>query len=859
MVSALSVQIPRLIGRSRESQQIARLLAQGTGSLVLQGDPGLGKTALLDYATGLAAGRLVTRYCGYPDEATLPYATLGFTSLLGRLQSGEVCLVDDLHWADDQSRCAIIYAARRVASRGAIMLLSTSGPNPAGLTCLRLNSLTGPESLDLLASTGVPAGERDEIANRAHGNPQALLDLASQPYGSRHTLAPGSRLRETYLACLDRLPESTRWLLVLAAAEEVMDTATLLQSASLSGLDILALVPAEKAALIRSSHGSITFSLPLLKELVYDEAPLAQRRAAHLLLAKVAKARGNRLGQAVHRACAAAGPDSSLALELEEAAEAGGYERASAALEQAAQLTSEPAGAARRLVSAAQYAWLSGSPHRARTLLSSAHPVSGTDQGRRDVLAEEIELRSGAASSTLEPLLATADRFGRSNRGLAITALLRASEAVCFSGEYERFPEIAHRAGALAAQSPGGREDRQWELILAYLTGLGATFVGRHLEAATALAMVSHGGGETADPAALTCASAAALLLADDHRAHQHAVKAGSVARAQGDAAALPLALEMQACAEYWLGRYDCAEATSREGLALAHSTGQENYAGDHLAMLAVLTAIRGERRDCLDLLRSLAVSPGAGPISRPAALSRWARAVLDLIAGRPDDALARLASIANPVTGTGHVVVQSMATPWLVEAAVRSGDPGSARAAHAAFGRWAGATGDPVRQALAARCSALLAPRGSDGAEEHFRQALRLHLRGEADFERARTELLFGQELRRCRRSREAREHLHLARETFQQLALPAWVAQADAELRAAGEAGRDAADECANAAEMLTAQQFQIARLVAAGATNREVAAQLFLSPRTVDHHMRNIFTRLGIRSRIELTRVV
>ncbi len=816
MVSALAVQ---------------ELLAAGSGSLVLQGPPGSGKTSLLESA--VSPGLTVVRFAAYPDETTVPGSMVDRPDLLRYLTALDgpvLCLADDLQWADEESLNALTFAARRLQGRSVMMILATSARTaPAGIPVHRLEPLSRQESFALLDSLGTPADRQAELVEMAQGNPQALVDR--------------SLLFDAYVRRLDLLPQSTRWLLLVAAAEEEMDTATLLHAASLSGVDVLALSPAEEAGLVHAGE-RLCFEWPMLRDVIYREAPLAHRRAAHLLLAQVPGI--SRLRRAVHRAAAAVGPDARLAAELEQAAgEAEGYDGASTALERAAQLTASPAGAAKRLVTAAQYAWLAGSPHRARSLLETASPVSGVDEGRRDVLAGEIELRSGAASSTLDRLLAAADRFGDSS--LSLAALIRASEAVCFSGDHERFAEITARL-----KPPG--DSPASALIFAYLTGLGATFTGRFREGTIALRRVLQLAGQLTDPASLTCASASALLLGDDHTAHRFAVKAIVAARSAGDLAALPIALEMQAVAEYWLGRYDIAATTSQEGLSLAHACGQDNYASDHQAMLAVLAAIRGERDTCLELLHTLSVPAGAGQISRPAALSRWARAVLDVVAGRPADAVTRLTSIADPLTGQGHVVVQMMATPWLVEAAVRSGDRDAALAAHAAFARWAGSTGDALRQALSARCRALLAPRASTEAEDHFREALHLHLSGEADFERARTELLFGQELRRSRRSREAREFLNRAVETFHHLGAAAWVEQAQAELRAAG-----ALTESIAIPESLTAQQQHIARLVAEGATNREVAAQLFLSPRTVDHHLRNIFTRLGIRSRVELTKML
>ncbi len=871
------------------------LAARGTGgALVLHGELGLGKSALLEFAAGTATSHTILRCRGYAEESGLPLAalydlvkplhpeaaletsdrlalSLGLLDLLSKTarERPVLCLIDDAHLIEPSTLDILLFAVRRLAGTPVAALLTTGAELPlSGIPRLRLAPLDREECLQLAADLGVPEPDRPRLAAACEGNPQAMLDLAAAPAhpsprapgdapvpgpagGLR--LTAGSVLGRAYLAQLDRLPTDTRWLLLLAAADEEMSPARLMQAAELSSTDIAALAPAEQCGLIRFSGEHVEFALGLLRPVVYESATLAQRQAAHLLLARACDPNRQRLQRAVHLAAAACGPDPSLADELENAASHGGYSRASAALERAAQLTSEPAGAANRLVSAARYAWLSGSAHRARSLLTSAGPVADPAVGSRsELLAGEIELRSGAAASTLDAMLSAADRLAPEDRRLAINALMNASEAVCFSGDTTRFADIARRAVVLrrAGDSP------RIELALEYLAGFAATFEGHHIRAGKALRRVTELATRIDDAAAHTSASAASLLLADDHGAHRHASRAVEVARAAGEVAALPIAMEMLACAEYWMGRYDAAAATSWEGLAAAQTCGQDNYASDHLAMLAVLAAIRGDREDCLARTNQVSVAPGAGQINRPKALCRWALAVLDILAGRPGDAVTRLASIADMTTGSGQMVIQVMATPWLAEAAAKSGEYTAARAALFGFDMWALTTGDPVRGALSARSHALLAPRGSDEAEEHFRRALNLHLQGDSDFERARTELLFGQELRRCRRAREAREHLHRALEAFGQLALPVWMDRCRAELRAAGE---PVETKPADPSENLTPQQLQIARLVADGATNREVAASLFLSPRTVDHHMRNIFTKLGIRSRIELTKVM
>lgn len=470
--------------------------------------------------------------------------------------------------------------------------------------------------------------------------------------------------------------------------------------------------------------------------------------------------------------------------------------------------------------------------------------------GPVQLLRGEMELRSGSAGAAIEILLTAADLLADHRPDLALTALVRAGEAANFAGDDSRFTDLVHRATALRhpVRSP------VTELMVDHLLGFGAMLRGDHHRAMPALRRVVALANRLDDAAALAVASADSLLLADDRTAHRSANRAAELARLTGQVALLPRVLELRACAEYWLGPDEAATETAREGLRTARNTGQDNCAATHLGLLAVFAAIAGDHRACAGWVAQLGEGPDGE--SRPRALAQWALGVLDLSAGRCDDALARLAALADPLTGRGQLLIQMMALPYLVEAAARCGDRTPALAPLAVFDGWADDTGDPARRALSARCHALLAPRGSDEAEQGFRTALLLHPANGSEFERARTELLFGKELRRGRRPRDAREHLHSARQAFVHLGAEVWATQAGAELRAAGEAVEASAVPVTRA---LTAQQLQIARLVADGATNREVAARLFLSTRTVDHHMRNIFSRLGIRSRIDLVRAL
>ncbi|WP_233562995.1 LuxR C-terminal-related transcriptional regulator [Micromonospora musae] len=933
------MQITVLRGRDEERRAIRRLLAGPTdagAALVLHGEPGSGRSALVGYAHRHARKFALLASTGLADEASLPYAGLqrlldpvldcagelpAFDSrLLRRALAGSgcpperqlalglavlrllavvarsrplLCTMDDVDLGDRPTAEVLAFAARRLRRLPiAVVLTATSAP-PGGLPSYRLGPLDESDGAALLADRlpEPPVGPVTEaLVAAAGGNPQALVDLAgtltaAQCRGDEPppTTPPADgALGRAYRSRLDRLPDDTRGMLLLAALDEDGAPETLVRAARAGGDSIADLTPAERAGLVRVEAHRITFPHPVARSAVVTAAPIAERRAAHVRLAGVLDDPAQRLARALHLAAAAAGPDPALAGELEAAAVTVGGARASVALERAAELGDDPARVAERRVDAARYAWAAGETRRAQLLLSRVPtgPVapSGTGPagpgrggavpgpaappagGRADLLRGEVELRCGRTPAALRALLAAADVLAGTDRPAALSALARAGEALCFSGAQYRYADLARRARVLARRArvltrPG--DPPEVELTGTYLAGVSATLRGDLEQAGPALRRVvvltGQLTGAALTPALLCWAASAGLLVAVDGAAHRLAERAVELARERKELSALPRALELRAIAEYWLGRHAAAADSSREGLRIARATGQANVAAVHLGMLAVLAAVRADRDVCLRRLSE--IGDGPAPYSRPWALAQWAVAVLDLTDGRHAAAAARLAALARPGTGRGQVLVQVMATPHLVEAAQLSHRP-VAVAALALFDRWASSTASPSRRALSARCHALLAPRGSDEAEERFRTALRLHPVDTGVFERARTALLFGRELRRARRPRDARTHLHDAWETFTLLAAGAWADQATAELRAAGESV-GAPDPAA--ARLLTGQQLRIAQLVAEGATNREVAARMFLSTRTVDHHLRNIFHRLGVRSRTELARAL
>ncbi|MGA4727808.1 AAA family ATPase [Micromonospora taraxaci] len=911
MVTASRVQLTVLRGRDDECRALRSLLdgvTDGGGALLLQGDPGSGRTALVGYAHRYAQNCTVLAGTGLAEEAALPYAGLQrlldpvldrMTALpdeqrrlLRRVLAGEGCpadrrltlsmavlgllaavarerpllaTMDDVDRGDPQTAQVLAFVARRLRHLPVAVLLTADVTTTVdGIPAHRLRPLDLRDSMAVLTdrlSEPPTTPVATTLAMVGGGNPQALVDLAD-------VLTPGQcrgeeqlpdappvdgALGRAYRARLDRLPSETRRVLLLAALDEGGEPGTLIRA---TGTEVEALAPAEVAGLVRVESQGVTFAQPLVRALIASSATLAERRTAHRLLAGVLVADGQRLRRAMHLAAAAPGVDPALADELEEAAVGGadGWATASAALRWAADLSDEPTRTAARLLTAAQYAWAGGQPDVARLLLARLRLVCRDPgvRGRADLLLGELELRCGTAARASARLLAAAAAVAGTDRVLALSGLARAGEAVCFAGDQYRYAEVGRRASALRRPD----DPPAMELMSSLVTGVAATLRGDHERGGPALrrAVVLGGRltGPAATPTALSCAAAAGLVVAVDGAAHRLADRAATVARDRGELSMLSRALELRAVAEYWLGRHEAAAETSRDGLRVARATGQVNCANVHLGMLAVLAAVRADRDATLGRIREMGEAPTAG--SRPHALAGWALAVLDLVDGRHAEAADRLASLARLGTGRGQVLVQVMATPYLVEAAAHLPCRPTATAALAVFDRWASSTASPLRRALSARCHALLAPRGGPEAEQEFQRALRLHPTDAGTFERARTELLFGQELRRSRRPRDARTHLHQAREMFTLLGVGRWAEQATTELRAAGES---VGPPDLPAARLLTGQQLKIAELVAEGATNREIAARMFLSTRTVDHHLRNVFHRLGIRSRTELAR--
>jgi DNA-binding CsgD family transcriptional regulator len=907
-----------LHGRQSECTRIDELLdaarAGRSGTLVLRGEAGIGKSALLRYAAERATGMRILRCIGTESESEFAFAavhqllhpvhdlidaipdrpraalrgafglgpptgdgdrfliSLAVLSVLAEAAEERplLCLVDDAHWLDGGSAGALTFVARRLDAEGIAILFAARDHDAAsfdapGLPDLVLSGLPPDAAGALLAersTVDMPVAVRDRLVASTAGNPLALLELpaalsAAQLAGAEdlpHRLPVGPDVEQVFLDRVRRESADTQTLLLIAAAHETGDLDVVLRAAAGLGVDGSALDAAERSSLVRVDAREVTFRHPLVRTAVYRGATFRQRREAQRALAAVMDREEDRDRRAWHLAAGALGPDESVADELHRSAEQarrrGGHAAAATAYERSAQLTAAAEARSARFADAADAAWLAGTPARARALLDRAAAFAPPPRllARITHLRGAIETACGDLTAAYAILLTGAEPIADLDPGLAARMLTEAGQVAWLGGDVPALREAGRRLAALPA--PEDTVRLRAELVL----GLDSFLAGDTAAAVPRLRDVADQAPHSPDPRAVTLAAAGALFLGDDAVAIRLFATAVTRARSAGAAAALPLLLAPLSSVEAWTGRYAAAFANASEGLRIALETEQDNPSAHLRGVLAWLAAVQGRADECrahAGAALSRAVGNRLGPIT---GISTWALGLLDLGSGHPVAARDRLAALAAAGPGDSHPVIGIFSAADLVEATIRAdGGPSTHNAAHDALERlatWAADAGAPWAAALVARCRGLL----EGDADAHFTEALALHAGAGRPFDAARTHLLYGELLRRRRRRADARVHLRAAHETFERLDARPWADLAGAELRATGETARK---RDPSTVSQLTPQEVQIVRIVGSGATNREVAAQLFLSPRTVDYHLRKIFTKLDVTSRAELIR--
>ncbi|MFI6536357.1 AAA family ATPase [Nonomuraea sp. NPDC050547] len=941
-----------LYGRTTEQAGLADLIARArdgrSGALVIRGEPGIGKTALLAWAERQAAGVRVLRVTGIEQEADLALAGLArlmwpvrerldhlpapqagvleavlngggapspdrfltglaTLSLLADLAEDEplLCLVDDAQWLDQASAEALLFAARRLAAEGVALVFATreDGFPAAGLAEVRPSRLDAASAAGLLTEHGLAAAMRRHVIEESAGNPLALIEFAAaqrgRPAASVH-LHVADRVLSSFRAQIVNLPERTRRMMLIAAAEGRGDLPMLVNAGKVLGVGLDDLEAAERAGLVQVIDDTLAFRHPLIATAAYQGAPMARRVEVHRALAQASVTADCRVH---HLSAATTAPDEDVAAEVADAAGRalgrGAYSAAVRLYRQAARLSPGDAAQIANLGHAAGAALSAGHPAQAAELSEQAEELARTSHGTGP--AELAQVRAAAL-------------FELGERGRAVHLLMeragqaetdRAAEMLRAGATYAWFScESAAVRTAAAGLREIGRPDPM-------VYGLARLMDEDYAGALPQLA------GFLAEPEADRTAEAmyTGVIVGDD--AATLALAAAEVARCRerGLVGALPEALRVLAETQVRAGLHREAEMAVAEAAEIIRDTGLPQDLPWLKAVPARIAAIEGDADTCRDLAAQAPDEEHAG--------TAITLSLLDLGLGDYESALARVETAWRGPGANGLDLITAAADQ--VEAAVRLGRPDRAQAPLRRFTAWAEATGQPWALAVAARSQALTTdptlptssgmtasgatPSGTTrpgvtesgmtgsgtgagkgpeagkdtgagnqegagtgvgagagagegagaGVEELFLRAVRLHREGPGrPFERARTELLYGEWLRRARRRSDARTPLRSALEIFERLRAAPWAERARAELRATGDGVPVAEATAAHPRDRLTAQELQVVRLAAEGHSSREIAAQLFLSKRTVEHHLYKAYPKLGVGNRRELARL-
>jgi DNA-binding CsgD family transcriptional regulator len=876
--------------------------------LVVRGDPGVGKTVLLDHLAGQAAdsGCRLARAVGVQSEMELAFAGLhqlcapmldhldripapqrdalrtafgiaagpapdrflvglGLLSLVSDV-AGErplICVVDDEQWLDRASAQALGFMARRLRADPVGLVFGAREPSAelAGLATLDVAGLRDDDARTLLESalTGpLDARVRDLIIAETHGNPLALLELPrgltpaelAGGFGLPGVTPLTGRIEDSFQRQLDSLPAETRRLLQLAAADPSGDRSLLWRAAGRLGIPGQAGTPAVEAGLVE--FGSrVRFRHPLVRLATYRSASLAQRLQMHAALAEVTDPLTDPDRRAWHRAQAAPGPDEDVATELERSAgrarARGGLAAAAAFLERAVLLTADPARHTERILAAAQASLQAGAFGKARELLATAE-AGALDEfasARVDLLRGQIIFASGLGADGPSLLVKAAKQLELYDRGLARETYLSAWMAALSAGSMAGSGDLAEVSRAARAVPPPADPPRPADLLLDALTILA---IDGPAAAAPRLRQVVRvfGGSEISADDALQWgwfAPAAASALWDDDAWREMLARQARLARDIGALGQLPIGLGAMGTAAAWSGDFEAAAAVIAEAETVGKATGRR--AAPMAAMM--VASLRGNQAEASELIEVTVAESAASGQGIALTYAHWAAAVLFNGLGRYAQALAEARQASEDTPGLGIPV---WALPELIEAAARTGSADLAGQALARLAETTRAGRTHAGLGIEARSRALVSQ--GQTAEDGYREAISRLGHTRLRPELARAHLLYGEWLRRENRRVDARVQLRAAHKMLSAMGMAAFAERAERELRATGETVRKRTAEVVNS---LTAQEAYIARLARDGQTNPEIGAQLFLSARTVEWHLRKIFAKLGIGSRRDL----
>ena len=875
--------------------------------LVVRGEAGVGKTALLEYVVEHAAGCRIARAAGVESEMELAFAGLQqlcapFLDHLERVpgpqrdalstafgqSAGEppdrflvglavlsllaevaeerplVCLVDDAQWLDGVSAQTLAFVARRLLAERVALVFAVREPSDeqalAGLPELAVRGLSDSDARALLDSalTG-PLDERirDRIVAETRGNPLGLLELPrgltpaelAGGFGLPDTMPLASRIERGFLRRIEPLPVEPRRLLLTAAAEPVGDVTVLWRAAELLGIGPDAAAPAEAAGLVEFG-ARVGFRHPLVRSAVYRAAAPEERRSVHRALAEATDSERDPDRRAWHRAHAARGPDEDVAGELERAAGRvqgrGGAAAAAAFLQRATELTPDPARRGARALAAAQAKRDAAAPEAASKLLAIAElcPLDLLQRALLDRLRAQLAFARRRGSDAPPLLMEAAQRLEPLDADLARETHLEALEAVLFAGRLNRAGAAQDVAEAARAAPPGPEPPRAIDLLL---DGLAVRLADGYVAGQPALkraldAFAREREHSEHDLRWMWLAWPVANEVWDDDAWVQLTTRAVRVARDAGALAVLPIALLYRAGVHVFAGELTAASALVEEADAINAATGNTPLA----YVAPVLAAYRGQEARALELIEAGVQDATARGEGRAIGLAGFARAVLYNGLGRYDaaHAAAERACEHDDLGLVGWSLIE------LVEASARDGSPDVAAAAVERLEERTRAAGTDWALGAQARSRALVSD--GDDADGLYREALERLAGCRLAIHLARAQLVYGEWLRRENRRVDAREQLRAAHETFSHIGAAGFAERARRELLATGETVRKRTVETL---DDLTPQEEQIARLAVGGRTNPEIGAELFLSPRTVEWHLRKVFGKLGIGSRKEL----